>query len=107
MSHNIQKLYLHRQCSLMFKWLFFCYSKDTREKKNSELLKIIYTGGNSAYDAFRQALIETTVQKFLAEKLPDFTAGGNKAQGSRDETEAVSDVIFCLSITVAAFELVF
>ena len=92
----------------MFKWLvLFCYSKDTREKKNTELLKIIYTGGNSAYDAFRQALIEIDAQKFLIEKLPDFTADGNKAQGNRDETEAVSDVIFCLSITLAGFESVF
>ena len=84
----------------------FCYSKDTRQKQNTELLKIISTRGNSAYDAFRQALIETKAPDFLLKKLPNFTADGNEAQGSRDETEAVSDVIFCLSITIAAFQSV-
>ena len=66
-----------------------CYSKDSTQKRNTELLEIIYIRGNSAYDAFRQALIKTNAEKFLVEKLPNFNVDGKTAQGNRDETETV------------------
>ena len=69
--------------------LFCCYSKDSRQKRNTELLEIIYIRGNSAYDAFRQALIKTNAAQFLVEKLPNFNADGKIAQENGHETETV------------------
>merc|ERR1712226_446918 len=47
----------------------------TRDKQNSKLCQIIGARGNSAYDNFRLALVETEAPSFLLEKLPDYSIG--------------------------------
>ena len=65
-------------------------SKQTRGNQVSELCSILATRGDSAYQCFREALIETNAPQYLVDKLPSFEeaqsiGAGLKSTGLSDD----------------------